>query len=431
MRLKLHWQILIAIFVAGLAGYFFPQALSIYEFIGKLFINALKMIIVPLVVSSIIIGVAGLGSGEHIGRLGLKTVTFYVITTTAAILVGLVLVNMVQPGLDGNGEPVKELLSLSASTDSVEAKVGGKGWGDVVDVFIRMVPDNVFAAASDNGRLLALIFFSILFGFFMTRLDHTYAEHLFTFWDAVYKVMMMITDLVMKFAPIGVFGLIATVVANQIKDLEEKAGGLETIASLLQPLLVFAGVVLAALLVHMLITLPLLLKFVGRVSPYKMFPAMAESLVTAFSTASSSATLPITMECAQDNAGVSNKVSSFVLPLGATVNMNGTALYECVAVIFLAQAYGLDLSLATQFIIVMTALLTSVGVAGVPAASLVAITIILTVVGIPAEAIGLLFITDRLLDMARTSTNVFGDACCAVIVARLEGEETKLVPQAD
>ncbi len=426
MRLKLHWQILIAILIAGFAGYLFPQGLAVYEFIGKVFINALKMIIVPLVVSSIIIGVAGLGSGEHIGRLGLKTVSFYVITTMAAILVGLVLVNMVQPGLDSEGEPVKELLSLSASTESVESRVGGKGWGDIVDVFVRMVPSNVVDAASDNRQLLALIFFSILFGFFMTRLEHNYAEHLFKFWDAINKVMMMITDLVMKVAPIGVFGLIATVVAKQIKDLEEKAGGIEAIASLLQPLLVFAGVVLAALIIHMLVTLPLLLKFVGRVKPYKMFPAMAEALATAFSTASSSATLPITMDCTRDNAGVSGKVSSFVLPLGATVNMNGSALYECVAVIFLAQAYGLELTVFTQFIIVITALLTSIGVAGVPAASLVAITIILVAVGMPAEAIGVLFITDRILDMARTSTNVFGDACCAVIVARLEGEETKL-----
>ncbi|MEM7081322.1 MAG: dicarboxylate/amino acid:cation symporter [Pseudomonadota bacterium] len=426
MRIKLHWQILIAILIAGFAGYFVPQALPLYEFIGKLFINGLKMIIVPLVVSSIVIGVAGLGSGEHIGRLGIKTVSFYVITTMAAILVGLVLVNVVQPGLDGDGEPVKELLSLSASTDTVESKVGGKGWGDIVDVFVRMVPSNVFEAASDNGRLLALIFFSILFGFFMTRLEHAYAEHLFKFWDAIYKVMMMITDMVMKVAPIGVFGLIATVVAKQIADLEENAGGVGAIASLLQPLIVFAGVVLAALLVHMLIVLPLLLKFVARVRPYKLIPAMADALVTAFSTASSSATLPVTMDCTRDNSGVSGKVSSFVLPLGATVNMNGSALYECVAVIFLAQAYGLELSIATQIIIVITALLTSIGVAGVPAASLVAITIILTVVGMPAEAIGVLFITDRLLDMARTATNVFGDATCAVIVARLEGEETKL-----
>ncbi len=426
MRIKLHWQILIAIVLAGFAGYFFPQFLSVYEFIGKLFINALKMIIVPLVVSSIIIGVAGLGSGEHIGRLGFKTISFYLVTTLAAILVGLFLVNVFSPGLDSAGEPVKELLSLSADTADVQAKVGGKGWSDVVDVFVRMIPDNVFAAASDNGRLLALIFFSILFGFFMTRVGHTHAEILFKFWEAIYQVMMSITDLVMKVAPLGVFGLIAAVVANQIQSLTATADGLGAIASILTTLFGFAGVVLAALLFHMFVTLPLLLKFVGGVKPYKMFPAMAEALATSFSTASSSATLPVTMDCVRDKAGVSSKVSSFVLPLGATVNMNGTALYECVAVIFLAQAYGVDLSIADQFIIVFVALLTSIGVAGVPAASLVAITIILTVIGMPPEAIGVLFITDRLLDMARTSTNVFGDACCAVMVARLEGEETNL-----
>jgi Na+/H+-dicarboxylate symporter len=234
---------------------------------------------------------------------------------------------------------------------------------------------------------------------------------MFKFWDGVFNVMMRMTEWIMKFAPIGVFGLVAAVVAES---------GFQAV----RPLVIFALTVLAALAFHTLITLPLLMRFVGRINPWKMFPAMAPALLTAFSTASSSATLPVTMDCVEKNAGVSNKISSFVLPLGATVNMNGTALYECAAAMFLAQAYGLDLTFGVQFSIVVIALLTSIGVAGVPSASIVAIAIILGAVGLPAEAIGVLMVFDRMLDMVRTSINVFGDSCCAIIVARLQGEET-------
>ncbi len=422
-KLALHWQILIAIGIAVAAGvlsWFLPEtqaayALGTFEFIGKLFINALKMIIVPLIMSSIIVGVANMGGGDDVGRLGGKTLLFYWTTTLSAILIGLILVNIIQPGIK-DGEPAKELLSLNVSQDEVLEKVGEPKMGDISGVILRMVPENVVAAAADT-RLLGLIFFCLLFGFYMARIEHSYAEPLFKFWQGVFEVMMKITDLVMRFAPIGVFGLIASVVAVQDYN---------SIGNLLQTLLTFAFVVVAALAIHAFVVLPLFVRFFGGVRPYQMFPAMGPALLTAFSTASSSATLPLTMDCVEENAGVSKKIASFVLPLGATVNMSGTALYECVAVIFIAQAYGLDLSLGMQFIIVLTALMTSIGVAGVPSASLVAIVIILQTVGLPAEAIGVLFVFDRLLDMARTSVNIFGDACCAVIVARLEGEETAL-----
>ncbi len=219
----------------------------------------------------------------------------------------------------------------------------------------------------------------------------------------------------MKFAPIGVFGLVAKVVAKTGFDAA-------------RPLVVFAFVVALALAFHVLVTLPLLLRWVGRVSPRATLRTMFPAMLTAFSTASSSATLPVTMECVERDAGVSNRVSSFVLPLGATVNMNGTALYECAAAMFIAQAYGLQLTFGVQFSIVVIALLTSIGVAGIPSASLVAIAIILAAVGLPVEAIAVLFVFDRVLDMARTSVNVLGDASCAVIVARLDGEKTNLVP---
>ncbi|MGI9308238.1 MAG: dicarboxylate/amino acid:cation symporter [Gammaproteobacteria bacterium] len=422
MKLKLHWQILIAIGLAVMAGLASGEhgavvgvpLYGVYDFIGTLFINALKMLIVPLVSSSIIVGVAGLGSSGDLGKLGGRTLSFYAITTLLAILVGLVIINLINPGLV-DGEPAKEILALESDLGDIAERVEGKSAADVIEVFLRAVPPNIIAAAA-NGEMLALIFFSVLFGYFMTRLEHEFASTLFSFWNAVFQVMMHITEWVMKFAPIGVFGLVARVVAK-------------TGLSAAGPLALFAFAVLLALAFHTFVTLPLLLKYVGRLSPLAVLRTMSPAMLTAFSTASSSATLPITMECVEKQGGVSNRVSAFVLPLGATVNMNGTALYECGAALFLAQAYGLELSLGVQFSIVVIALVTSIGVAGIPSASLVAIAIILAAVGLPVEAIGVLFVFDRVLDMARTSVNVFGDSCCAFLVAHLEGEKNLLPEQ--
>jgi Na+/H+-dicarboxylate symporter len=426
-KLALHWQILIAIVLAGIAGLvilssrestgiepamFGVDYVVIFGYIGDLFLNALKMIIVPLITSSIIVGVAGIGSGGNLGALGGKTLFFYATTTLAAILVGLFVINSIGPGYNSEGEPAREELAFTKSAEEVAAKVGDKDAGDVADIFLRMIPENIVKAAAE-GQMLGLIFFAILFGYFMTHLPHDFAEPLLKFWNGVFHVMMKMTEWIMKFAPIGVFGLVGGVIA----EVGLKAAG---------PLAVFAIAVLAALALHAFVTLPLLLKIVGRVSPIKTLVGASQALLTAFSTASSSATLPVTIECVEDRIGVSNKISSFVLPLGATVNMNGTALYECSAALFLAQAYGLELTFGVQFSIVALALITSIGVAGVPAASLVAIAIILSAIGLPVEAIGVLMVFDRILDMCRTSVNIWGDICCATIIARLEGEETKV-----
>jgi len=419
MRLKLHWQILIAIVAAAIAGslageqgaIFGLQFYAVFDFVGTLFINALKMLIVPLIASSIIVGVANIGTSKNLGAIGGKTLLFYVLTTFAAVLVGLFVMNLLQPGI-ADGQPVKEQLALEFDTAELAAKVEGRGISDVVDIFLRAVPPNIVDAAG-KGEMLGIIVFCLLFGYFMAHIEHEYAEPMFKFWNGMFQIMMKMTEWIMKFAPIGVFGLVAKVVA---KTGFEAAG----------PLLTFAVGVLVALAIHAFVTLPLLLRFLARVSPLRLFQAVSPALLTAFSTASSSATLPVTMDCVEKEAGVSNKISSFVLPLGATVNMNGTALYECSAALFLAQAYGLEINLSTQFIIVVVALVTSIGVAGIPSASLVAIAIILAAIGLPVEAIAVLFIFDRVLDMARTSVNVLGDASCAVIVARLEGEKNVL-----
>jgi Na+/H+-dicarboxylate symporter len=381
--------------------------ISIFDFIGTMFLNALKMLIVPLIVSSIIIGIAGIGSSDSVGRLGGKTIGYYALTSFFAIVIGLLVVNVVQPGVvDGSPE---EVFGLSADPAELQAKFADKGGDDIIAVFLRMIPTNIVAAAS-AGQMLGLIFFSLLYGYFMTRIANQYAEAQYNFWDGMFNIMMKITDLIMKFAPLGVFALVAETVATT---------GLEAFV----PLAKFFFTVVAALAIHFFITLPLLLRFLGHVSPLRHYRAVSPALLTAFSTASSSATLPVTMECVEKNAGVSNQTTSFVLPLGATVNMDGTALYECVAVMFIAQAYGVEMSIATQFTVVLLALLTSIGVAGIPAASLVAIAIILSAVGLPLEGIGLILAVDRILDMLRTAVNVTSDSCGAVIIAKSEGEQ--------
>lgn len=414
-ELKLHWQILIAIALAVAAGetlgadarFLGVSAIGVYDFVGTMFLNALRMLIVPLIMSSIVTGVAGLGSGQDLGRLGLRTAGYYVLSSLLAILLGLVVVNTVAPGIV-DGQPAGSILGLGATTNEVVASVQDRGAADIAELFLRMIPVNIVEAAA-NGEMLGLIFFSILFGYFVNRIPGDFSETVRRFASGVFETMMRITMWVMRFTPIGVFGLVAREVAVTGFDA-------------FRPLLVFFFTVLVSLLGHALVTLPLLLWLLGRVHPWRHYRAMSPAMLTAFSTASSSATLPLTMECVEKNVGVSNRVTSFVLPLGATVNMDGTALYECVAAIFLAQAYGLDLSFADQFTVVFVALVTSIGVAGIPAASLVAIAIILSAIGLPIEAVGLILVTDRVLDMVRTSINVFSDSCGAVIIARSEGE---------
>lgn len=424
LKTPLYIQILIAVVLAVITGTSFQAfasvdvlagAISTFDFVGSLFIQSLKMLIVPLIVSAVISSMATIGAETGFGRLAGKTISYYLVTSTIAILIGLALVNLIQPGII-DGKPGYEAFDLPEPDTETLAKAAGKDGSDVVGILKRMVPPNVIHAAAE-GQILGLIVFSIIFGFFITRISGDLRETMEKFWQAVYEVMLKITELIMAFSPLGVFGLIASICAKT--NITEVVG-----------LAWFPVTVALALAAHMFITMPLVLKLIARVQPVKHFRAMVSALLTAFSTASSSATLPLTMECLTDNAGVSKRVTSFTTPLGATVNMDGTALYECVAVVFLMQFFGLEISFAAQFTVVALALLTSIGVAGIPAASLVAILIILNAVGMPQEYIGigvaLLQFTDRILDMCRTAVNVFGDSCGAVLIARSEGEETKL-----
>ena len=421
LKLKLHWQILIAIILACIAGSLSGETGGIgrftfyasYDFLGTLFMNALRMIIVPLIMSSIISGVAGISNNRSLGRLGGKTILYYLFTSLLAILVGVILVNIISPGIIDNN-PAGPLLGLNTQImPDITTQIGNHGIADIFNIFIRMIPVNI-AGAAVNGELLGLIFFSFLFGYFMMKIEHPFSQTLHNLWQGIFQTMMRITLLVMRFSPIGVFGLVAKTIAT-------------TGFGAFIPLLSFFLTVLAALGIHFFITMAILLRTVGRIKqPWRHYRAMFPALLTAFSTASSSATLPLSMECIEKNAHVSNRITSFVLPLGATINMDGTALYECVAALFIAQAYGIHLSFISQLLVVLIALLTSIGVAGIPAASLVAISVILGAIGLPLEAIGLILVTDRFLDMCRTAVNVFSDACGAAIIARTEGETNVL-----
>ncbi|MCD4834192.1 MAG: dicarboxylate/amino acid:cation symporter [Bacteroidales bacterium] len=401
-KIALHWQILIALVLAILFGIFFQNQVKYISWMGEVFLRALKMIIIPLILSSIISGVSNIGNAENLGRLGAKTILYYIMTSTIAIITGLILVNIIKPGV-GADLNLAQAVHLDVEPDSLGTTL------------IKIIPDNIFQSFSSNTQMLSVIFFALLFGFFITRADKKYSSVLSDFFNAVFEVMMKVTLFIIKFTPFGIFGLVAEKVAQQ-SDL----------FALMQSMGLYMGTVILALVIHGIITLPLITSLIGKVNPVKQFNAVKTPLITAFSTSSSGATLPLTMEAVENNSGVSNKITSFTLPLGATINMDGTALYECVAVIFIAQAYGMELSVVQQIIVVITALLASIGAAGVPMAGLVMITIILTAVGLPLEGVGLILAVDRILDMFRTATNVWSDSCGAVIIAKSEGEKLKV-----
>lgn len=398
-KLKLHWQILIALVISVPFGFYLPQYIDYVSWLGDLFLRALKMIIVPLILTSIVSGVTNIGDAQNLGKLGLKTILYYLSTSLAAILVGLTLVNLLQPGVGADLNFNKNVGELGLVSDTLG------------NILLRMVPTNIFDALV-SADMLAIIFFSILLGFFITKIAYEYKNLLLNLFNSGFEVMMKLTSFIIKFTPLGIFGIVAVVVAENRDSLPEIAGRLS----------VYMAAVLLGLIFHAFVTLPLFLRIVGKVNPLAHAKAMTAPLLTAFSTSSSSATLPLTLEAVEHNIGVSNKITSFVLPLGATVNMDGTALYECVAAMFIAQAYGIELSFIQQAVVVFTALLASIGAAGIPMAGLVMITVILSSVGLPLEGVGLILAVDRILDMCRTTVNVWSDSCGAAIIAKTEGE---------
>lgn len=420
MKNRVLLRVFIAIVLAIIAGWvtgsdmqlFGVPYVKIYGLIGQLFLNALTLVVVPLVASSVITGTARMGSEQSFGSLGVKTFGYYIGLSFLAVVVGLCFTLLINPGLQstttfapGEGQRLTELVTQSQSSG---------GFEKIEQILLKLIPSNILAVAA-QGQMLGLIFFSLLFGYFISKIEPHPASIVLGFWKGIFQVMMSITHLVMKALPIGVFGLVAKVVATT---------GTAAFASVA----LFSLTIVISLLVFALIVLPLILLFIGKINPILHYRAMAPALFTAFSTSSSVAALPITIECIEQRAGVSNRICSFTVPLGVSLSLSGTALYQCVASLFIAQAYGIDLTASTVFIVGLMALLTSIGMAGIPSASLISIVIILHTIGLPADGIGLILAVERILDMCRTTVNVLGNTCCAALVARSEGETQFLTP---
>ncbi len=394
--LKLHWQVMIALFAGIPFGWLAPAAAEGIGFLGDIFLRLLKMIIIPLIFTSLVSGIASLGNARAVGRIGIRTLIYYTITTTLAITVGLTLVNLIRPGthLDlGSTSELPEGFSTATQT--------------LPEFLLRMVPDNILAAMA-AGDVLPVIVFAILFGVFLTLLNGPGVEAVKKVVDGVLEIIQALTLAIVKLAPVGIFALLAREVARSGPGI-------------IWDLRYYFVTVGLGLLIHAFVTLPLILLFLARRRPLVYGRKMAPALATAFSTASSSATLPLSMECAEREAGIPKGVVSFVLPLGATVNMDGTALYEAVAALTIAQMYGVALEIPQQALVLLTALLASVGAAGIPMAGLVMLVVVLQAVGLPLEGIGTIIAVDRVLDMMRTATNVWSDLVGTAVVNRLEG----------
>ncbi len=406
---KTPWSVFIAIILAFFIGNYTPPdstLYSIYDLIGTLFTNSLTMVVVPLVLSSIILGISKIGMDSSFKRLGCKIFGFFTLSNLSAILIALFLVNLLQPGASQTFRPSIEAIGAGA-LEATSAQ--GTGFFPLI---LSIIPPNIFQALA-KGEMLAIIFFALLFGYALSKLKKEHNDILMGVFQGLFQAMISITHIIMKALPLGVFCLVAKVAAT-------------TGFSSLSSLALFFITVIGGLLIFSFVILPLYLKIFAKVSPIALFRVVSPALITAFSTSSSAATLPITMDCLEKQGGISNRICSLVIPLGTSLNMSGSALYECVGAMFVAQAYGVDFSFSSQIIFVFLALFASMGVVGIPAASLIAIMVILKAFGLPPEGIGLFIAVDRILDMCRTTVNVLSDICCTVLVAKSEGETTTL-----
>jgi Na+/H+-dicarboxylate symporter len=406
-RIALHTQILLGLVLGAVAGVVIGPAIAVIKPVGDLFIRLITMIVVPLVFASILVGVASLGDLAKLGRIGVKTIGYYLLTTSIAITIGLTLANLVQPGSRLAPDIKERLLADFAGAAQVSIEQATTK-PSVIETLLEIVPSNP-AAAMAEANMLQVIFFALAFGVALTYLDRKKSEPVLRLMDAINDAMVQLVHLIMKLAPYGVFALIAAIIGQY---------GL----GILKTLVVYGLVVVVGLAIHAGVVYPTAVRILAGMSPVHFFRGIAPAQLVAFSTSSSNATLPVTMECAEENLGVSEEVSAFVLPLGATINMDGTALYQGVATIFIAQVYGLELSLGQQLMVVLTATLASIGAAGVPGVGMITLALVLQTVGVPLEGIALILGVDRILDMCRTTVNITGDASCAVVVAATEGE---------
>ena len=400
-KLKSHHQILLAMFFGYIIGYSFEFS-KIFIPLGDIFIRLLKMIIVPIIFTSIVSGVSSVSKSQNIRSLGLKTILYYMSTSLMAIVIGLFLANTIKPGV-----------GFSVDSSSIKAKELLEAPAGILDMIYRIIPLNPIESLA-KGDILSIIFFSILFGYSITRIPSDYKDRLNSFITALHETIMYLTGMIIKLAPIGVFGLIIKAVHHSSSNIIPSIG-------------LYMLTILIGLAFHLLVILPAIFWFFTRISPITHYKAMSKAMLTAFSTSSSSATLPVTMNCIKENVKVSKTTSSFVLPLGSTINMDGTALYECAGVLFISQAIGIELGILEQLTIVFTALLASIGAAGIPSAGLVMIFIVLKSVGLSEHPqvgilVGTMLAVDRPLDMLRTMVNVTSDSVGAAIIGKSEGD---------
>ena len=400
-KLKSHHQILLAMFFGYIIGYSFEFS-KIFIPLGDIFIRLLKMIIVPIIFTSIVSGVSSVSKSQNIRSLGLKTILYYMSTSLMAIVIGLFLANTIKPGV-----------GFSVDSSSIKAKELLETPAGILDMIYRIIPLNPIESLA-KGDILSIIFFSILFGYSITRIPSDYKDRLNSFITALHETIMYLTGMIIKLAPIGVFGLIIKAVHHSSSNIIPSIG-------------LYMLTILIGLAFHLLVVLPVIFWFFTRISPLTHYKAMSKAMLTAFSTSSSSATLPVTMNCINENVKVSKTTSSFVLPLGSTINMDGTALYECAGVLFISQAIGIELGILEQLTVVFTALLASIGAAGIPSAGLVMIFIVLKSVGLSEHPqvgilVGTMLAVDRPLDMLRTMVNVTSDSIGAAIIGKSEGD---------
>ncbi|HRZ31282.1 MAG TPA: dicarboxylate/amino acid:cation symporter [Flavobacterium sp.] len=417
MKLALHWKILIGM-VFGLAFGFVMKNLEMKGIVvdwikpfGTIFINLLKMIAVPLIIVSLIVGLSDLKDISKLSKLGGRTVVLYLVTTVTAVSIGLVLANLIKPGEYINDESRKSLLENFAgdAAKKIELAASAKNQGPLQPL-VDVVPENFFLAMTDNASMLKVILFVILIGIGLILIDENKAKPVVDFFKGLNEVILKIIDIIMLFSPIGVFALMAALMV-EIPDF-----------STLNALGIYALTVVLGLIIMTFVIYPTMLIVLAKYSPVKFFRAIAPAQLLAFSTSSSAATLPVTMERVIENVGVDEEVASFVLPLGATVNMDGTSLYQAVAAVFIAQAMGIPLDLQTQLMIIVTATLASIGSAAVPSAGMVMLVIVLGQAGIPEAGLALIFAIDRPLDMCRTVVNVTSDAVVSTVVAKSVGK---------
>jgi len=421
MKIKLHWKIIIGMIAGIMWGILslisdWPSELTEFYIkpFGDIFISLLKMIAVPLVFTSLVVGISNLKDIKKLSNLGGKTILFYTVTTLIAITIGLMTVNVLQPGKGLPVEIKNELINNYGEqankhiTNAAKVKETGP-----LKPLVDMFPSNIWAAASDNSKMLQVVFFAMIVGIALISIDRVHAKTLSSFFESFNQVLLKIVEYIMAYAPYGVFALIGTLVV-QMHSL-----------ALLNELVKYSYTVLIGLLILMLVVYPLILKIFSHVNIVDFFKGIRPAQLMAFSTSSSSATLPVTMKNVENNVGVPEEVSSFVLPVGSTINMDGTSLYQAIAAVFIANTFGIDLNISQQLGILLTALLASVGAAGVPGAGIVMLAVVLEAEGIPQEGIALILATDRILDMCRTVINVTGDAMVATVLGKKKGRSDK------